>query len=110
MYENLTYQINGSLFRVHNTLRNIWKEEVYEQALQLELQKQGLQAECQKEFEIFYFAQRVGYYRIDILVENVIILELKAVPKVLFLHQAQLISYLKADVTHSSFPRRRESR
>jgi GxxExxY protein len=95
MYNDLTYQINGCLFRVHNTLRNIWKEKVYEQALELELQKQGLQAERQNEFEVFYFEQRVGYYKIDILVEDIIIFELKAVPKVQPLHQAQLISYLK---------------
>jgi len=95
MYENLTYQINGCLFRVHNTLRNIWKEEVYEQALELELLKQGLQAERQKKFEVFYFERRVGYYKIDILVENTVILELKAIPKILPIHQAQLISYLK---------------
>lgn len=95
MYRDLTYKIIGCLFQVHNTLKNIWKEEVYEQALELELQKQGLQAECQKKFDVFYFNQQVGHYRIDILVENTIILELKAVSKVLPLHQAQLISYLK---------------
>ncbi len=95
MYNDLTYQINGCLFRVHNTLRNIWKEKVYEEALELELQKQGLKAERQTKFEVFYFEQRVGLYKLDILVEETIILELKAVPKVLPLHQAQLISYLK---------------
>ncbi len=95
MYEKLTYKINGCLFRVHNTLENIWNENVYEMALLLDLQAQGLQAECQKEFEVFYFDKRVGYYRIDILVENTIIIELKAVPEVLPIHKAQLISYLK---------------
>ena len=95
LYNDLTYQINGCLFKVHNTLRNIWKEEVYEQALHLELQAQGLRAERQKKFSVYYFEQQVGDYRVDILVEELIILELKAVPKVLPIHQAQLISYLK---------------
>ncbi len=95
MHRNLTYQINGCLFRVHNHLTNIWNEETYEQALELELQSQNLRAERQKKFEVFYFEQRMGYYIIDILVEDIIIVELKAVPKILPLHKAQLISYLK---------------
>ena len=95
MNEKLTYKINGCLFQVHNKLGNIWNEEVYEKALQLELQTQGLWAECQKEYDVFYFDKRVGSYRIDIIVENIVIIELKAVPEILPIHQAQLISYLK---------------
>jgi GxxExxY protein len=55
MHNNLTYQINGCLFTVYNQLKNIWNEKVYEDALQLQLQSQGLKAECQKKFEVFYF-------------------------------------------------------
>ena len=95
MYDDLTYKINGCLFTVYNKLGNIWNEEVYEEALEIELQFQELKAERQKKFEVFYFAERVGYYRIDMLVENEIIIELKAVPENFPLHQAQLISYLK---------------
>jgi len=95
MYEDLTYKINGSLFKVYNTLGNIWKEETYEKALELELNSQGLKTECQKKFDVFYFDKIVGYYRLDFLVENNIIVELKAVPEISSLHQAQLISYLK---------------
>jgi len=95
MHTKLTYKINGCLFRVHNNLKKIWNENIYETACQLDLQAQGLQAECQKKFEVFYFDQRVGHYKIDILVENTVIIELKAVQEVLPLHKAQLISYLK---------------
>jgi len=95
IHENLTYQINGSLFTVHNQLKNIWEERVYQQALQLELQSQGLKAETEKKFEVFYFDKRVGLYFLDLLVEETVIVELKAVPEVLPLHKAQLISYLK---------------
>ncbi len=95
MYEDLTYIINGCLFKVYNTLGNIWQEQVYETALESELQSQGLKAECQNEFKVFYFDKRVGSYRTDILVEDKIIIELKAVPQISSLHQAQLISYLK---------------
>ena len=95
MHEKLTYKINGCLFAVFNELKNIWPEEVYEKALLLELLAQGLKAEQQKPFDVWYFEERVGAYRIDILVEDCVIVELKAVPKTFPLHQAQLISYLK---------------
>ena len=95
MYEDLTYTINGCLFAVYNELKNVWQEEVYEKALHLELQAQGLKAERQKEFEVYYFDKRVGAYRLDLLVEDCVIVELKAVPETFPLHQAQLISYLK---------------
>ena len=60
MYEDLTYKINGCLFTVHKELKNIWPEEVYEKALLLELTAQGLKAERQKEFEIYYFDKQVA--------------------------------------------------
>lgn len=95
MLEDLTYKINGCLFTAYNKLGNIWKEEVYEKALHLELQSQGLKAERQKEFEVFYFDTRVGEYRLDLLIQDQVIVELKAVPEIFPLHQAQVISYLK---------------
>jgi GxxExxY protein len=95
MNEELTYKINGCLFAVYNELKNIWMEEVYEKALHLELLAQGLKAERQKEFEVWYFEKQVGIYRLDLLVEDFVIVELKAVPQTFPLHQAQLISYLK---------------
>lgn len=95
MHEDLTYQINGCLFAVFNELKNIWKEEVYEKALLLELLARGLKAERQKEIEVCYFEKPVGLYRLDLLVENTVILELKALPRTFPLHHAQLISYLK---------------
>lgn len=95
MYDDLTYAINGCLFNVYNTLGNIWKEEVYEKAFVLELHAQGIHAEAQKEFEVFYFDKRVGQYRVDVLAGEQVIVELKAVPEIFPLHQAQVISYLK---------------
>jgi len=120
MHDALTYAINGALFAVYNELGNIWPEEVYEQALQIELEAQGFCVERQKEFEVFYFDRRVGHYRIDLLVEDTVIIEIKAVPHTYPLHKAQLISYLKgfkkplgilanfgdAKVEHATFPNR----
>lgn len=95
MYDDLVYRINGAFFTVFQAFGNVWSEEVYEQALELELQANGFHVERQKEFEVFYYDQRVGHYRLDLLVEDKIVLELKAVPEVFPLHQAQVISYLK---------------
>lgn len=124
MYEDLTYTINGCLFTVYNMLGNIWNEEVYEKALQTEVQSQGLKAERQKEYEVFYFDKRVGYYRLDLLIDDKVIIELKAVPEIIPLHQAQLISYLKGynkqvgilanfggtSMQHQTFPNRLEQK
>jgi GxxExxY protein len=93
--EKLTYSINGGLFAVHKALGNIWKEHVYEKAAQLEFQARGLRAESQVEYDVFYFDKSVGRYRLDLLVEDQVIVELKAVPEILPIHQAQIISYLK---------------
>lgn len=95
MYEKLTYKINGCLFKVYNILGNIWNENVYEEALQLELQAQGLKVERQKEFSVFYFDRQVGFYRVDLVVDDVVVIELKSVIELLPIHHAQLISYLK---------------
>lgn len=95
MFDELVYRINGAFFTVFRELGNIWEEKDYEEALELELQANGFHVERQKEFEVFYFDQRVGHYRLDLLVEDNIVLELKAVPEVFSLHKAQVISYLK---------------
>ncbi len=95
MHEKLTYDINGCLFEVFRKLGNIWNEDTYESAAELELRACGMETERQKEFDVFYFDRRVGRYRIDLLVDDTVIVELKAVPEIFALHKTQLISYLK---------------
>ncbi|GBC60205.1 hypothetical protein DENIS_1156 [Desulfonema ishimotonii] len=95
MHKQLTYAINGCIFEVFKKLGNIWNEDVYERAVLLELCSRSLKSECQKKFDVFYFDKRVGHYRVDLLVEDTVIVELKAVPNILPLHRAQLISYMK---------------
>ena len=95
MHEKLTYAINGCLFEVFRKLGNIWNEDVYESAAELELRSLGMKTERQKEFDVFYFDKNVGTYRTDMLVEDTVIVELKAVPDISPLHKAQLIAYLK---------------
>jgi GxxExxY protein len=94
--EKLTYKIRGVLFKVHSTLGPGFREETYKRASVLELRKQGLYVEVEKEFEIKYDDQVVDRFRLDILVERKIILELKAVDRIVKVHESQLLSYLKA--------------
>jgi len=71
-------------------------ESIYEEALKVELSEHELYYECQKEIKIEYLGVQVGVHRLDLLVENRIIVELKAVNDLADIHFAQLRSYLKA--------------
>jgi GxxExxY protein len=96
LHEELTGRIIKAFYTVYNTLGDGFLEKVYENALMIELRKSGLQADQQKKIEVFYDAQKVGDYFADILVENIVILELKAADAVAPEYEAQLINYLKA--------------
>ncbi len=93
---DLTYQINGAIFEVSRTLGAGFIEKVYENALMIELRKRGLEAESQAPIKVFYKEEAVGEYFADILVEDKIIIELKAVENISKLHEAQILNYLKA--------------
>ena len=92
----LTYQINGAIFEVSRTLGAGFLEKVYENALMIELRKRGLEAESQVPVKVYYKEEAVGEYFADILVQDKVILELKAVENLSKLHEAQILNYLKA--------------
>ncbi|MBW1772976.1 MAG: GxxExxY protein, partial [Deltaproteobacteria bacterium] len=71
-------------------------ESIYEEALKVDFSEHGLKYEAQKEIKIEYLGVAVGTHRLDMVVENTIILELKAVSELADIHFAQLRSYLKA--------------
>jgi len=93
---DITYQINGAIFEVSRTLGAGFLEKVYENALMIELQKRGLEAESQVPIKVYYKEEAVGEYFADILVQDKVILELKAVENLSKLHEAQILNYLKA--------------
>ena len=94
--DTLTSKIIEAAMRVHTLLGPGLLERAYEACLLLELHKHGLKAERQVELPILYDGVRIDVgYRIDILVDDAVILELKAVEELLPIHQAQLLSYLK---------------
>jgi GxxExxY protein len=96
LHQGLTAEIIKRFYTVYNALGFGFLEKVYEKSLKYELQKTGLQVECQKPIYVYYENQLVGEYFADILVENKVIVELKAVDSLCIEHENQLINYLKA--------------
>ncbi|MEM7369553.1 MAG: GxxExxY protein [Bacteroidota bacterium] len=93
--ESLTYRIIGAAHQVHNTLGSGFLEKVYENALLIELEKRGLKAQQQYPVSVYYEDQKVGDYYADLLVEEQIVIELKAVEHLIDIHEVQLVNYLK---------------
>lgn len=81
---------------VHRHLGGGFLEKVYERALGLELQMRGIRPCCQQEIPVAYKGSPVGLYVADLLVEESVICEIKAVDRIVPLHEAQLLHYLKA--------------
>ena len=94
--EDLTYRIRASIFAVSNTLGTGFLEKVYENALAIELHDAGLAVKTQVPIRVYYKRQVVGDYHADMLIENHVLLELKAVSTLRPEHEAQLLNYLRA--------------
>ncbi len=92
----LSKQIVGAAIEVHKHLGPGLLESIYEQCLEIELKRLGVGFERQKKIPVIYKGQAIGEgFRADFIVENKIIIELKAVEKIIPLHEAQLLSYMK---------------
>jgi len=96
LFEDITREIIGAAFEVYKVLGYGFLEKVYENALRIELQLRSLKVESQKPIRISYKGDSVGDYIADILVEEKVIVELKAEKEYNAKHEAQLINYLKA--------------
>jgi GxxExxY protein len=94
----VTKKIIGCAMKVSNVLGIGFLEKVYENALVIELEKSGLDAQQQKPLIVYYDGLIVGQYAADILVCNKVIVELKAASAIDVIHMAQLLNYLK-DIT-----------
>ena len=95
LYEELSYKIRGCAFRVYNTLGFGHKEKVYQRALCSEFAEAGLKYEQEKALSITYNDKRIGIYRPDFVIEDKILIEIKAVPVMPKNHETQLTYYLK---------------
>ena len=94
--EELTEKVIGACIAVHKSKGPGFLESIYENCLKIEFRKRGIMAEFQKEVNIFYDAEWVGTHKLDILVNDVLVVELKAVKALEDVHFAQVRSYIRA--------------
>ena len=93
---SLTKQVLAAAFEVSNTLGVGFLEKVYERALWRELKLRGIQAVQQASLKVMYKGANVGNYCADLLIENVLVVELKCVERFAPEHTAQCLNYLRA--------------
>lgn len=96
IFSDLSYEIMGAIFEVHKELGPGFVESVYEKALIEEFAKKGIKVETQKVIDVIYKGKKIGNHRLDLIVEDKIVVELKTVERFAPHHTAQLLSYLKA--------------
>jgi GxxExxY protein len=96
LHKELTDQILKSFFDVYNELGHGFLEKVYQNAMFLKLKKRGFQVEAQKRIKVYYQNIVVGDYYADLIVNNLVILELKATEAIVREFECQLINYLRA--------------
>ncbi len=95
-HTDITERIIKAFYTVYNTLGYGFLEKVYRNALAIELRKLGLEVIQEARITVYYEGEVVGEYFADLLVAGVVVVELKAVEKLLEEHEAQLLNYLKA--------------
>jgi len=96
----LATAVIGAALEVHRVLGPGFVESVYEQAFSIELELRSIVFERQKAIGVSYKGHRIGEGRVDFIVEDSLVVELKAAEKLLPVHQAQVLSYLKATGCH----------
>ena len=96
LFKELSYRVVGLAMKVHSGLGGGFLEKVYENALMLLLEKEGIPARQQAPISVYFEGQSVGDYFADILVDGKVILELKTAEKIGDAHRAQVIHYLRA--------------
>ncbi len=98
IYKQEFFQIKQACIKVRKKLGNGFLEKVYENALIIELKKLGFKVESQKELLVFYDNEIIGKYYADIVVNDMIIIELKTSERITKIHKLQILNYLKATV------------
>lgn len=93
---DITARIIACAQKVHKNLGNGFQEVIYQRALEIEFEKEKLRFTREKEMEIFYEGKLIGNRRVDFLVDDDIMVELKAITKLEDVNIAQLINYIEA--------------
>ena len=95
-YDDITRKIIGCSMKVHSTLGNGFQEVIYQRALHIEMNLEGLGFQREMEMPIFYREEKIGTRRVDFFVEGLIMVELKAIIQLEDVHLAQAINYCEA--------------
>jgi len=95
-HEEITEKVIGCAYRVYNQMGFGFLESVYETCMLIELEKAGMRVESQKPITVRYDGEVVGEFFADLLVEDVVIVELKSVRRLAEKHEVQLVNYLVA--------------
>ena len=95
-HQDITKEIINAFYKVYNTRGYGFLEKVYENALSLELKKRGFKVAQQAPVTVFYDEEPVGHYVADMVVNDLVILEIKSTETIIEAHEAQLLNYLRA--------------
>ena len=95
-HSELTEEIINAAYEVHNYLGFGFLESVYENALKFELEERGFKVTKQEEVEVYFKTKMVGHFKADLIVDDRVIIELKAVSQINPRHEVQLVNYLRA--------------
>ena len=95
IYPELSYEIVGILFKIHNELGNKYQEKYYQRALAIELENQKIKFKKELPVNLMYENKKIGMYYLDFLIENKIVLEIKAIDKFRVTDFKQISGYLK---------------
>ena len=95
-YKGLSQKIISCAYNVHNELGQGFLEKVYKNALAIELEEAGIEHKVETPLKVLYHGRIVGEYFADLIVDNKIVVEVKAVTKINPVHEVQLVNYLKA--------------
>ncbi|KQX15455.1 GxxExxY protein [Flavobacterium sp. Root420] len=95
LHQNLTDAIIKTFYEVYNELGHGFLERVYQNSLYLELKNKGFKVEAQKKIEVYYKGIEVGQYYADLIVDDLVILELKAADCIVKEFENQILNYLK---------------
>ena len=95
-HSDLTEKIIGAFYAVYSALGYGFLEKVYVKALMIELEKRGLKPQDELPIHVYYDGQLIGEYFADIVVNELVILEIKSTKALANEHEAQLLNYLKA--------------
>lgn len=95
-YSDLTGKVLGTFFQLHKEMGYGFAEKVYQAAFAILLEEHGLMVEQQRPIKVYFHNQLVGEYVADMVVNGVVLLELKAIERLADVHSAQLLNYLKS--------------